>query len=110
MKRGVSPAKVEALENWRESNLFDRREQTVLEYAEAMTRSDLRVDDELVERLRAYFDDDGIVELTASSRSRICRASSTAPWGYRPRDSAGCTTPRRREDEDAPTRSAGWRP
>jgi AhpD family alkylhydroperoxidase len=65
MKRGVSAQKVDALENWRESNLFDRREQTVLEYAEAMTRSNLRVDDELVERLRAYLDDDGIVELTA---------------------------------------------
>ena len=64
IKRGVSPEKVEALETWRQSNLFDRREQTVLGYAEAMTRSDLRVEDEQVERLRYYFDDDGIVELT----------------------------------------------
>ncbi len=32
--------------------------------AEAMTRSDLPVEDEQVERLRSYFDDDGIVELT----------------------------------------------
>jgi alkylhydroperoxidase family enzyme len=29
-----------------------------------MTRSDLRVSDELVQRLRPFFDDDGIVELT----------------------------------------------
>jgi AhpD family alkylhydroperoxidase len=64
VKRGVSMEKVEALENWRQSNLFDRHEQTVLEYAEAMTRSDVQVDDELVERLRPYYDDDGIVELT----------------------------------------------
>ena len=64
LKRGVSLEKVEALENWRQSNLFDRREQTVLDYAEQMTRSDLRVDDELVQRLRSYFDDDAIVELT----------------------------------------------
>lgn len=64
MKRGVSMEKVDALEAWRQSNLFDRREQTVLEYAEAMTRSDLRVEDDLVQRLRSYFDDDGIVELT----------------------------------------------
>jgi alkylhydroperoxidase family enzyme len=64
MKRGVSPEKVEALETWRQSNLFDRREQAVLDYAEAMTRSDLRVEDEQVDRLRSYFDDDGIVELT----------------------------------------------
>ena len=64
MKRGVSLEKVDALENWRQSNLFDRREQVVLDYAEAMTRSDTKVQDEQVERLRSYFDDDGIVELT----------------------------------------------
>ena len=64
LKRGVSLEKVIALEGWRQSNLFDRREQTALEYAEAMTRSDLRVDDELVARLKSFFDDDAIVELT----------------------------------------------
>lgn len=64
LKRGVSVEKVEALQTWRQSSLFDQREQTVLEYAEAMTRPDQSVDDEIVNRLRAYFDDDGIVELT----------------------------------------------
>jgi uncharacterized peroxidase-related enzyme len=64
LKRGVSLEKVEALETWRQSNLFDQREQAVLDYAEAMTRSDLKVSDEQVQRLRSYFDDDGIVELT----------------------------------------------
>jgi AhpD family alkylhydroperoxidase len=65
LKRGVSLEKVEALPNWEDGTMFDQRERTVLEYAEAMTRSDLGVDDELVQRLRSYFDDDGIVELTA---------------------------------------------
>ena len=64
IKRGVSLEKVEALETWRQSNLFDRREQAVLDYAEAMTRSDLQVEDEQVERLKSYFGDDSIVELT----------------------------------------------
>ncbi len=64
LKRGVGVEKVEALERWWQSALFDRREQTVLEYAEAITRSDAQVEDGLVERLRTYFDDDGIVELT----------------------------------------------
>ena len=64
LKLGVSLDKVMALEGWRQSNLFDRREQTALEYAEAMTRSDVRVDDGLVERLKSFFDDDAIVELT----------------------------------------------
>ena len=65
LKRGASLEKVEALPRWRGSNLFDEREQRVLEYAEAMTRSDERVDDAMIERLRRHFDDDGIVELTA---------------------------------------------
>ena len=64
LQRGVSIDKVKALEGWRESVLFDEREKTILEYTEAMTRSDLRVDDELVERLRAFLADDAIVELT----------------------------------------------
>lgn len=65
LKRGASFEKVEALPNWRKSNLFDAREQAVLDYAEAMTRSDQRVDDDMIERLRGHFTDDGIVELTA---------------------------------------------
>jgi AhpD family alkylhydroperoxidase len=64
LKRGVSIDKVEALHAWRESQLFDERERAVLEYTEAMTRSDQRVEDPMVERLRAYFTEDGIVELS----------------------------------------------
>lgn len=64
LKRGVGAEKVEALQAWRQSQLFDERDKAVLDYAEAMTRSDLRVDDTMIERLRAHFDDDGIVELT----------------------------------------------
>ena len=64
IKRGVGIDKVQALATWRTIDLFDQREKTVLEYSEAMTRTDLRVEDELMERLGAYFDEDGIVELT----------------------------------------------
>jgi uncharacterized peroxidase-related enzyme len=64
IKRGASLEKLEALETWRQSNLFNGREQAVLDYAEAMTRSDLQVKDEQVEHLRSYFNNDGIVELT----------------------------------------------
>jgi AhpD family alkylhydroperoxidase len=62
--RAGSMAKVEALEGWRESNLFDAKEMAALEYAEAMTDSNRRVTDQLVSRLRDFFDDDAIVELT----------------------------------------------
>jgi uncharacterized peroxidase-related enzyme len=64
LKRGASPEKVRALDNWRDSNLFDEVERVTLDYAEAVTRSDRQVDDALVARLRAHFDDDAIVELT----------------------------------------------
>jgi len=62
--RAGSMAKVEALEAWRESNLFDAKERAALEYAEVMTDSNRRVTDQLVSRLREFFDEDGIVELT----------------------------------------------
>ncbi|HEX9570594.1 MAG TPA: carboxymuconolactone decarboxylase family protein [Rhodospirillales bacterium] len=64
LKRGVAPAKMQALDRWRDSNLFDADERMVLEYAEAMTRSDLAVDDTLMERLKSRFGDDASVELT----------------------------------------------
>lgn len=57
-------AKVEALELWRESDLYDPKEKAALDYAEAMTDTGRRVDDATVEQLRLYFDDDEIVELT----------------------------------------------
>jgi len=64
LKRGFSPAKMEALERWRDSNLFDGDECLVLEYAEAMTLSDMTVDDGLMQRLKNRFSDDATIELT----------------------------------------------
>jgi AhpD family alkylhydroperoxidase len=63
-KRAGSMNKVEALERWRESELFDNKERLVLEYVEAMTYTDRRVDDDLSQRLYEYFNEDEIVELT----------------------------------------------
>ena len=63
-KRAGSLDKVENLEHWKESELFDDKEKVVLEYTEAVTYSDQQVSDELIERLKVYFDDDGLVELT----------------------------------------------
>ena len=64
LKRGVGIEKLEPLHAWRQSALFDPREKLVLDYVEAMTRSDLKVDDGMIERLRSHFTDDAIVELT----------------------------------------------
>lgn len=64
LKRGVETEKVRALEHWRTSDLFDKRERLALDYAEAMTDSNLQVDDSLMQRLHAIFEEDTIVELT----------------------------------------------
>ena len=63
-KRSGSLEKVEKLDKWKESDLFDEKEKIVLEYTEAITYSGQQVTDELVERLKKFFDDDAVVELT----------------------------------------------
>ena len=63
-KRTGSMNKVEALERWQESELFDNKEMVVLEYVEAVTYTDRQVDDDLSQRLHEYFNEDEIVELT----------------------------------------------
>jgi len=63
-ERTGSLEKLEALERWRESELFSKKEKTVLEYAEAITSPGQQASDELMARLREFFDEDGIVELT----------------------------------------------
>jgi AhpD family alkylhydroperoxidase len=63
-KRGVSMDKINALVSWRESLLFSPEERLALEYAEAMTVTGDGVSNELRERLKNRWTDDGIVELT----------------------------------------------
>jgi AhpD family alkylhydroperoxidase len=63
-RRAGAMTKVDELESWRESVAFDAKERAALDYAEAMTDSNRRVTDELIVRLREFFDDDAIVELT----------------------------------------------
>lgn len=63
-KRTGSMNKIEALERWRESGLFDDKERLVLEYTEAVTYTERQVDESLSQRLHAYFNEDEIVELT----------------------------------------------
>ena len=56
--------KVEALEHWQESELFDAKERAVLQYVEAITYSDQQVNNDTLNQLREYFDQDEIVEIT----------------------------------------------
>jgi alkylhydroperoxidase family enzyme len=56
--------KIEAVGSWRSSELFSTRERAALAYAEAVTRSDLDVDDELFAAARQEFDEAELVLLT----------------------------------------------
>jgi hypothetical protein len=109
IKRGISEDKLWALEDWRTSNLFDERERVTLEYAEAITRSDLEVSDDLMARLKQQFDGDAIVELTALIASRTCRANSTPRSTCPRRVSSGCRHAPRRDSllPEAPRSSRG---
>ncbi len=61
---GVPEADLRALSDWRQSDQFDQLDRTVLEYAEAMTRTPVEVSEELFAVLREAFDERQIVELT----------------------------------------------
>lgn len=63
---GVSDEKILALADYATSPLYAERERLALEYADCMTLSGREVSDELFARLRTFFDDDALVELTAT--------------------------------------------
>jgi len=65
LERGVAPAKLAALAGWEQSLVFDEREKAVLAYADAVTDPARRVDDACFARLRAFFDEQAVLELTA---------------------------------------------
>ena len=86
-KRGVPENKIEALREWQESPLFDQIERVALEYTEVVTHSELRVDDELMARVKEHFDDDALVELTGliafqNLSSKFNDALNVAPQGF----------------------------
>lgn len=70
---GISDAELEALEDYVVSPLFGERERAALEYAEAITKEST-VGDERFARVRRHFDEDAIVELTATITFEICAA------------------------------------
>lgn len=86
-KRSGSMEKAEAVDRWRESDLFDEKEKAVLEYTEAVTDSNRQVSDSMVERLKQFFDEDGIVELTGliafqNLSSKFNSALDVPPQGF----------------------------
>jgi alkylhydroperoxidase family enzyme len=85
---GVPDVKIDALPDYATSPLYDEAERAALAYTDAMTLSDRDVDDALFARLRAHYDDDAIVELTAtiawenasSKFNRALRVPSQGLW------------------------------
>ena len=65
LERGTARDKLSALPQFEASALFSEREKAALAYAETTTRSDRRVDESLITRLRKHFEDQAIVELAA---------------------------------------------
>jgi alkylhydroperoxidase family enzyme len=75
------------------SPLYTEEERAALEYADAMTITGREVTDELFARVRRFYDDDALVELTAiiawenssSKFNRALRVPSQGLWKRRER-------------------------
>lgn len=88
---GISHDKIEALSQYATSDHYSQAERVALEYADSMTITDREVSDELFTRLRRFFDDDSIIELTAtiawenasSKFNRALRVPSQQLWKRR---------------------------
>jgi AhpD family alkylhydroperoxidase len=63
---GLSDDELKDLVDWRASERLDETDKLVLEYADAVSATPVEVPDELFERLRAKFDEEQLVELTAA--------------------------------------------
>ena len=61
---GVTEEKILALPDYSTSPLYSDAEKAALEYADSMTITGREVSDELFERVRKFYDDDALVELT----------------------------------------------
>ena len=80
--------KILALDDYAASPLYSDAERVALEYADCMTNSGREVSDELFARLRGFYDDDALVELTAiiawenasSKFNRALRIPSQGLW------------------------------
>src|SRR5216683_335108 len=81
MQAGADENKIGEVPTWLESSRFSEMERTALEYAEAMTITGQRVSDELFARIRSFFDEAQIVELTAAVALENFRSKFNVPLG-----------------------------
>lgn len=66
MESDGGEAKVRDLASWRDSQMFTDPERVALDYAERMTITGQKVDDEFFARLERHYNEKQIVELTAA--------------------------------------------
>jgi AhpD family alkylhydroperoxidase len=95
---GVTEDQLRDLHSYRESDAFSPLERLVIEYAEEMSKANVRVPDELFARLREHFDEEQLVELTAAIaienlRARFNNALDIPPSGFS--EGAYCPMPER---------------
>ncbi len=86
-RRAGSMAKVEALEQWRASDLYSPAERAALDYTEAMTITGRSVTDAGMAELRRHFSDDAVIELTGlvafqNLSSKFNSALDVPPQGF----------------------------
>jgi alkylhydroperoxidase family enzyme len=92
-ERAGSMDKALAVAEWRQSALYSERERAALEYAEAVTRSE--VNDGMMARLREHFTEDAVVELTGLAAFQNMSAKFNAALGI---PSQGfCAVPARKQ-------------
>ncbi len=85
---GVSEEKILALPDYATSPLYSEAERVALEYADCMTITGREVSDELFARLRQFYEEEAVVELTAiiawenssSKFNRALRVPSQGLW------------------------------
>lgn len=63
---GVTEALLAQVEGWRDSPAFSAAERRALDFAERFAVDHLSIDDALVDELRAYLGDGGVVDLAAT--------------------------------------------
>jgi alkylhydroperoxidase family enzyme len=85
---GISDEKILALAQYASSPLYTEAERVALEYADTITLRDRDVSDDLFARVRRFYGDDAVVELTAviawenssSKFNRALRIPSQGLW------------------------------
>ena len=87
LDRGGSMEKLEELVRFKESEKFSAREKAALKYVEAITYTDHKVDEAIINGIKKHFDDDAIIELTGliafqNLSSKFNNALDIMPQGF----------------------------